>query len=64
MAGMPVAVFGPEDRPTHVDGLQDIEFTFAEMLGERGYAIGLFGKWHPGYCAQYNPLRHGFDELN
>ena len=62
-AGVPIVIFAPEDRPTHVDGLQDIEFTFAELLGERGYATGLFGKWHLGYYPQYNPVRHGFDEF-
>ena len=62
-AGVPIVIFAPEDRPTHVDGLQDVEFTFAEMLGERMYTTGLFGKWHLGYYPQYNPVRHGFDEF-
>lgn len=60
-AGIPMVVFAPEDRPTHIDGLQDVEWTFAEMLREQGYATGIFGKWHLGYYPQYNPVRHGFD---
>ena len=60
-AGVPVVIFAPEDRPTHIDGLQDVEYTFAEMLRERGYATGIFGKWHLGYYRHYNPVRHGFD---
>ena len=60
-AGVPVVIFAPEDRPTHIDGLQPVEWTFAEMLRERGYVTGIFGKWHLGYYPQYNPVRHGFD---
>ena len=60
-AGVPVVIFAPEDRPTHIDGLQAVEQTFAEMLRERGYATGIFGKWHLGYYPQYNPVRHGFE---
>ncbi len=62
-AGLPIVVFAPEDRPTHVDGLQAVELTFAEALRDSGYATGLFGKWHLGYYPQYNPVRHGFDEF-
>lgn len=62
-AGVPVVIFAPEDRPTHVDGLQDIEWTFAEALQEAGYATAIFGKWHLGYYPPYNPTRHGFAEF-
>ncbi len=62
-AGIPIVIFAPEERPTHIDGLQDIELTFAEMLRERGYATGIVGKWHLGYYLQYNPVRHGFDSF-
>ena len=62
-AGVPVVIFAPEDRPTHVDGLQDVEWTFAEALREAGYATAIFGKWHLGYYPQYNPTRHGFAEF-
>lgn len=62
-AGVPIVIFAPEDRPTHIDGLQDVEVTFAEMLKGKGYATGIIGKWHLGYYPQYNPLRHGFDSF-
>lgn len=62
-AGVPVVIFAPEDRPTHADGLQDVEWTFAEALQEAGYATAIFGKWHLGYYPQYNPTRHGFAEF-
>lgn len=62
-AGVPVVIFAPEDLPTHVDGLQDVEWTFAEALREEGYATAIFGKWHLGYYPQYNPTRHGFAEF-
>jgi arylsulfatase A-like enzyme len=29
-----------------------------------GYATGIFGKWHIGYKAEFNPTLHGFDEFN
>ena len=62
-AGLPIVVFAPEERPTHVDGLQAVELTFAEALRDAGYATALFGKWHLGYYPRYNPVRHGFDEF-
>jgi arylsulfatase A-like enzyme len=39
------------------------EVTFAEVLKKRGYATGIFGKWHVGYEAEFNPARQGFDEF-
>ncbi|MCM8538066.1 MAG: arylsulfatase [Lentisphaeraceae bacterium] len=38
------------------------EFTMAEMLKEKGYATGLFGKWHLGDNYPYRPMDQGFDE--
>ena len=32
------------------------------MLKAKGYATGIFGKWHLGDTAGYLPLSHGFDE--
>jgi len=43
-------------------GLNPSEFTIAEMLKERGYATGIFGKWHLGDRPMFLPTRHGFDE--
>ena len=43
-------------------GLAFEELTIAEGLGKQGYRTGLFGKWHLGYPAKYNPVHHGFDE--
>jgi arylsulfatase A len=48
--------------------LPSSEVTLAEALKERGYATGLFGKWHagaarPGSAGQTFPLDQGFDEF-
>ncbi len=60
-AGVPFVIVAPPTAPTHPDGLQDVEWTFAEMLREEGYATGIFGKWHLGYYRRNNPIRNGFD---
>ena len=44
-------------------GLNTNEVTIAKMLKERGYATGVFGKWHLGHLPEFLPLRHGFDEF-
>jgi arylsulfatase A-like enzyme len=44
-------------------GMSLEEVTFAEVLKKRGYATGIFGKWHVGYSAEFNPARQGFDEF-
>ena len=38
------------------------EFTLAEMLKTKGYATGLFGKWHLGDNYPCRPVDQGFDE--
>jgi len=43
-------------------GLNPNEETLAELLKERGYATGIFGKWHLGDSGQFLPLQQGFDE--
>jgi len=43
-------------------GISDNEITLAQLLKARGYATGMFGKWHLGDAPQFMPLRHGFDE--
>ena len=48
--------------PDAVVGLADGEETIASMLRKRGYATGMFGKWHLGHHREFLPLQHGFDE--
>jgi arylsulfatase len=43
-------------------GISPDETTLAEMLRGRGYATGIFGKWHLGDAPEFLPLQHGFDE--
>ena len=42
-------------------GLPSSETTLAEILGDHGYATGVFGKWHLGYAPPHRPLERGFD---
>ncbi|MFR9603711.1 MAG: sulfatase-like hydrolase/transferase [Rikenellaceae bacterium] len=44
-------------------GLALEEVTIAERLSELGYNCGMFGKWHLGYPAAFNPTYQGFDEF-
>src|SRR5581483_2104237 len=37
--------------------------TIAQVLKQAGYATGIFGKWHLGDEAEYQPNRRGFDEV-
>jgi arylsulfatase len=37
--------------------------TIAQVLKSAGYATGIFGKWHLGDAAPYQPNRRGFDEV-
>ncbi len=37
--------------------------TLAQVLKSAGYATGIFGKWHLGDEAAYQPERRGFDEV-
>ena len=48
--------------PWSTIGLSADEKTMAEILKEKGYATGIFGKWHLGYQKKFLPLQHGFDE--
>lgn len=43
-------------------GISDAERLLPQVLKTRGYATGLFGKWHLGASPQFLPTRHGFDE--
>ncbi len=44
-------------------GISDEEETIAEVLKQKGYATGIFGKWHLGFQQQFLPTNHGFDEF-
>ena len=48
--------------PTATTGIHSNEVTIAEILKSRGYATGIFGKWHLGHLPQFLPPKHGFDE--
>ena len=49
--------------PARETGMAQKEITFAEILKQRGYITGLFGKWHVGYKVEFNPVKQGFDEF-
>ncbi len=44
-------------------GLSLDEVTIADRLKALGYNTGIFGKWHLGYPAEFNPTYQGFDEF-
>ena len=54
------AISGVEDYHT---GLPLEAITIAEVLKEKGYATGCFGKWHLGFQPPYFPTKQGFDEF-
>ena len=43
-------------------GLHPSETTLAELLKDKGYTTGIFGKWHLGDHPDFLPTKHGFDE--
>ena len=45
------------------DAIDPEEITVAELLKNRGYRTGLFGKWHLGKYYGYQPNQQGFDEF-
>jgi arylsulfatase len=47
--------------PKH-HGLSPDALTIAEVFKSKGYATGLFGKWHLGDEAPFLPHRQGFDQ--
>lgn len=49
--------------PNSEKGLHPDEITIAEMLKQKGYATGIFGKWHLGHHKEFLPRQHGFDEF-
>lgn len=49
--------------PNSKVGINAEETTMAEILKHRGFATGIFGKWHLGDHQKFLPLQHGFDEF-
>jgi hypothetical protein len=51
---------------SHVHGGKDFisldETLIAEVLKQKGYATGMWGKWHSGHSTGYFPWERGFDE--
>jgi arylsulfatase A len=47
--------------PDSGGGLPAEEVTLAELLKQKNYAAGIFGKWHLGHLPQYLPTTQGFD---
>jgi len=54
-----LGAYGPNAKA----GLNPEEETIAEMLKKKGYATGIFGKWHLGHHKEFLPLQQGFDEF-
>lgn len=48
-------------RPVSPYGLHPDEITIAEVLKQRGYRTGIFGKWHLGDQPEFLPTTQGFD---
>ncbi|MFP4353463.1 MAG: sulfatase-like hydrolase/transferase [Puniceicoccaceae bacterium] len=48
--------------PNSNHGLDPAFTTIADALKARGYATGMFGKWHLGHRPGFLPTNHGFDE--
>lgn len=48
--------------PMDEHGINANETTIAEIFKQKGYATGIFGKWHLGHHEKFLPLNHGFDE--
>ena len=56
-----VGLSGALGPGAHV-GLSPKEETIAELVKAKGYATGIFGKWHLGNDEEFLPLQQGFDE--
>lgn len=48
--------------PASPIGLAKDETTIADLLKQKNYATGIFGKWHLGDAHEFLPLNQGFDE--
>ena len=49
--------------PGAPEGIKERDITIAEMLKDKGYATGQFGKNHLGDRDEHLPTNHGFDEF-
>jgi len=47
--------------PNSGGGLPTTELTLAELLKQKDYATGAFGKWHLGHLPEFLPTAQGFD---
>lgn len=56
-----IGIYGALNAYSNV-GINSEETLIPEMLKEKGYATGIFGKWHLGHQKEFLPLQHGFDE--
>ena len=50
----------PSHKSRH--GIHANEVLISELVKQKGYATGAFGKWHLGHHQPFLPLQHGFDE--
>ena len=50
--------FGPGSKT----GLSPAEMTFAEVVKQKQYATGMYGKWHLGHLPKFQPNSQGFDD--
>jgi arylsulfatase A-like enzyme len=51
----------PDEEDVQRQGLPPGQLTLADLLKQRGYATGAFGKWHLGWTEATAPHRRGFD---
>lgn len=59
----PLGADGASPPAEAARGLDATPHSLPRLLKSRGYATGLFGKWHLGYAPTQSPLAHGFDEF-
>ncbi len=55
--GLPSVISAGENT-----GINSSEVTLPEILRQRGYFTAMSGKWHLGDQADFNPVRHGFEQ--
>lgn len=60
-AGLEGVIFAQKGK--RIYGISDSEITMPDIFRNAGYKTGMFGKWHLGYKAEFNPTKHGFDEF-